>query len=67
MLGEIKDRRTQLLLKPSVFSDITKICAMESVTLNQLITEFIEIKIKENADMIEKYDEMFPTQQRAGE
>lgn len=56
---ETKTKRLNLLMLPSVCDDITKIAAMKRLSTNELINNILQDYAKDNAELIEKYIEVF--------
>lgn len=56
---ETKTKRLNLLMLPSVCDSIGKIAAMKRTSTNELINSILQDYIKENEELINKYDEVF--------
>ena len=58
---EIKSRRAQLVLRPSVHDALKKIITMKRTTLNEYVQELIirEIESPEGQELIKRYDNTF--------
>lgn len=56
---EIRSRRVQLLLKPSVFADLEKIAHMKRKSSNGLINELIAALIESEQETIATYDKLY--------
>lgn len=59
---ETKSKRLNLLLRPTLHRDITKLSAMERISTNELINRVLSEYIEQNTDKIQKYDEIFGEQ-----
>lgn len=56
---EIKSKRLNLLIKPTIYKDIEKIATMERISTNELINRVLEQYSTEQADLIKKYNDTF--------
>lgn len=56
---ETKTKRLNLLMFPSVCADIDKIAYMQRKSTNDLINSILQDYIRENSDLLEKYNEVF--------
>ena len=56
---EIKSKRLNLLIRPTLYKDIEKIATMERVSTNELINRVLEQYSAEQAELIAKYNETF--------
>lgn len=56
---ETKSKRVNLLMLPSVYTDITKIAAMKRTSVNDLVNTLLQEHIEENKELLEKYDQVF--------
>lgn len=56
---ETKTQRLNLLVKPSTYDKIYKITYMRQDSINNIVNEFLEEYIKNNAGEIERYDSVF--------
>ena len=56
---EVKSRRLNLLLQPSILEDISKIAYLERTSVNDLINTALKSYAADRADEIKKYDEIF--------
>ena len=56
---EIKSKRINLLIKPTLYKNIEKVATMERISTNELINRVLEQYAREQADVIAKYDETF--------
>lgn len=59
MEKEKKEKRLNLVLKPSVAQDIKKIVYMKQTSVNKVIGEMLEDYIKINSEELKRYDEVF--------
>ncbi len=59
MEKEKKEKRLNLVLKPSVAQDIKKIVYMKQTSVNKVIGEMLEDYIKNNSEELKRYDEVF--------
>lgn len=60
---ETKTKRLNLLMLPSVCDDITKIATMKRVSTNELINSILQQYVSDNADLVQKYFEVFGEEQ----
>lgn len=56
---EIKSKRLNLLIKPTLYRNIEKIATMERISTNELINRVLEQYAREQAEVIAKYDTTF--------
>ena len=56
---ELKSKRLNLLIRPSVYADIEKIAAMKRVSTNDLINTVLDDYREREAVAIEKYNAAF--------
>ena len=56
---ETKSKRLNLLIKPSLHRNMSKIAAMERVSLNQLINTVLDEYQQIHKDKIEAYNKIF--------
>ena len=56
---EKKEKRLNLVLKPSVARDIKKIVYMKRTSVNKIIGDYLENYIKDNIEELKRYDEVF--------
>jgi predicted HicB family RNase H-like nuclease len=56
---EIKSKRLNLLIKPTLYRNIEKVATMERISTNELINRVLEKYTREQAELIAKYDETF--------
>ena len=56
---ELKSKRLNLLIRPSVYADIEKIAAMKRVSTNDLINTVLDYYREREAAAIEKYNATF--------
>lgn len=54
---ELKRKRYNLLLVPSIYKDIEKIAYIEKISTNEAINKAILLYTKENKTSLEKYEE----------
>lgn len=59
---ENKSKRLNLLLRPTLHRDLGKLSAMERISTNELINRVLTEYAEQNADKIQKYDEIFGEQ-----
>jgi len=57
--GEIRSKRLNLLLPPSLHSNLSKIARVEGISLNELINVVLENHTKQNQDTIQKFIEIW--------
>lgn len=56
---ELKSKRLNLLLKPSIFTGIDKIRTMQRVSFNETVNQALSEYVAAHADLIARYDETF--------
>ena len=56
---ETKTQRLNLLVKPSIYNKIYKITYMRQDSINNVVNEFLERDIEDNAAEIDRYDSVF--------
>lgn len=56
---EIKSKRLNLLIKPTLYKNVEKIATMERISTNELINRVLEQYTVEQAELITKYNETF--------
>ena len=56
---ELKSKRLNLLLKPSIFAGIDKIRTMQRVSFNETVNQALSEYVAAHADLIARYDETF--------
>lgn len=56
---ELKSKRLNLLIRPSVYADIEKIAAMKRVSTNDLINTILDEYREREAAAVEKYNATF--------
>lgn len=56
---ETKSKRLNLLMFPSVCEDIAKIATMKRSSTNDLIHSILQEYIKDNQELIRKYEDVF--------
>lgn len=56
---ETKSKRLNLLLTPSLHSNLLKIARVEGISLNELINVVLENHTKQNQDAIQKFIEIW--------
>lgn len=56
---EIKSKRLTLLLKPSLFENMSKIATIKRTSVNEAINKAVEEYIQRRTDVIEKYNLVF--------
>ena len=56
---ELKSRRLNLLLRPSVYSDIAKVATMERVSVNEIINRALEEYGNAHRDTVDAYGRTF--------
>jgi predicted HicB family RNase H-like nuclease len=56
---ELKSRRVNWMLKPSIHSDFEKIATMKRTSVNDLVNQLLEEYILREAKTIEKYNATF--------
>ena len=59
---ETKSKRLNLLLRPTLHRDLGKLAQMERTSTNELINRVLTEYAEQNADKIQKYDEIFGEQ-----
>lgn len=57
--AELKSKRLNLLLKPSIFTGIDKIATMQRLSVNEVINQALGEYAEAHADLIAKYDEVW--------
>ena len=62
--GEIRSKRLNLLLPPSLHSNLSKIARVEGISLNELINVVLENHTKQNQDAIQKFIEIWGKNER---
>lgn len=55
---ETKSRKVMSLFKPSVYNDIEKLAFLNRTSVNKVINDIVEEYIKNNHNLISKYDEI---------
>ena len=56
--SETKNRRTALLIKPSLYSDMEKLAFVKKTSVNDLFNIIAEEYTANNKELIEKYDDI---------
>ena len=56
---EIKSKRLNVLLKPSIYERIDKIATMKRISVNELINIVLEDYGNNNQDLVNKFNETF--------
>ena len=56
---EIKSKRLNLLIKPTLYKNIEKVATMERISTNELINRVLEQYSKDKSELIAKYNETF--------
>lgn len=56
---ELKSKRLNLLLLPSIFTGIKKIATMQRLSVNEVINQALGEYVEAHADLITKHDEVF--------
>ena len=56
---ELKSKRLNLLLKPSIFTGVDKIATMRRVSFNEAVNQALSEYVEAHADLIAKYDDVF--------
>ena len=56
---ETKSKRLNLLLTPSLHSNLLKIARVEGISLNELINVVLEKHAQQNKEVLEKYAEIW--------
>ena len=56
---ELKTKRLNLLVKPSVHERIEKIAVMQRKSVNELVNNVLEAYAEDKADLVAKYDSTF--------
>lgn len=56
---ELKSKRLNLLLKPSIFTGIDKIRTMRRVSFNEAVNQALSEYVEAHKDLIDKYDATF--------
>lgn len=59
---ENKSKRLNLLIRPTLHRDISKLSVMERTSTNELINRVLADYVEQNADKVQKYDEIFGEQ-----
>ena len=57
--AETKSKRLNILLTPSLHSDLSKISKVQMTSVNNLINEILEEYIKDNQTSLEKYKKIW--------
>ena len=57
--NEVRTKRVQLVVTPSVFEDVQILTKIKKTSLNSLVHKLLEECIKENREDIEKYKKLF--------
>ena len=55
---ETRSRRTVLLVKPSIYSDMEKLAFVKKTSVNDLFHKIAEEYTAKNKELIEKYDDI---------
>lgn len=58
-VNEIKSKRLNLLLYPSLLNDLKKIAAMKRTSVNDLINDVLTQYTDKNINMINEYNSVF--------
>lgn len=58
-VNELKSKRVNLLIKPSIYEDTAKIATMKRVSVNELINIALEAYAADHKELITKYDMTF--------
>lgn len=58
-VNELKSKRVNLLIKPSVYQDIAKIATMKRISVNELINTALESYAADHKELIAKYNKTF--------
>ena len=56
---ELKSKRLNLLLKPSIFTGLDKIRTMQRVSFNEAVNKALSEYVEAHADLIAKFDATF--------
>jgi hypothetical protein len=56
---ELKSKRLNLLLKPSIFTGFDKIRTMQRVSFNEAVNKALSEYVEAHADLIAKFDATF--------
>jgi hypothetical protein len=56
---ETKTKRLNLLMLPSVCSDLAKIAAMKRSSVNELINSILQQYVADNKELLDKYNDVF--------
>ena len=56
---ELKSKRLNLLLKPSIFTGLDKIRTMQRVSFNEAVNQALSEYVAAHADLIARYDDTF--------
>ena len=56
---ELKSKRLNLLLKPSIFIGIDKIATMQRLSVNEVINQVLGEYAEAHSDLIAKYNDVF--------
>ena len=56
---EIKSKRLNVLLKPSIYERIDKIATMKRISVNELLNIVLDDYANTNQDLINKFNETF--------
>lgn len=56
---EIKSKRLNVLLKPSIYERIDKIATMKRISVNELLNIVLDDYANNNQDLINKFNETF--------
>ena len=59
---ETKSKRLNLIIRPTLHRDLGKLSAMDRISTNELINRVLSEYVEQNADKIQKYDEIFGEQ-----
>lgn len=59
MKRELKSKRTNLLLTPSIYTDMSKIATMKQVSFNEIVNQALAFYISMNEKTIARYDNFF--------
>lgn len=59
---ENKSKRLNLLIRPTLHRDITKLSVMERISTNELINRLLTEYIEQNQEKIKQYDAIFGEQ-----
>lgn len=60
-IKEVKSKRLNLLIKPSVHANIKKIATMKQISVNHLVNELLKDVAETEAKLIDKYNDTFHT------